>query len=244
MTPSVPKSPARLARNILLIVLAAVVCVVLALCLWSDPSSFIATCVVLLAVPGALFGGLLWLGRFLTRSGRRGGRAVAGVGWAGLALLAAFLGYYIWIAGPWFNGIIAHDTSPDGREYVLSQAWVDWFDDYDLRLFQRQADGQWLSYCGGYFWPPRNRNHIVEVVLDGRDGSPEIHLDNGDKRYFLREVTPSVHPADLSPADLHALHLKEMRNQRNLLIRLSLCKIAPQLSPFHQKLKTESSKLP
>ena len=226
---SIPaQSPARLARNILLILLAAVVCAVLALCLWSDPASFIASCVVLLAVPGALFGGLLWLGRFLKRSGRRGGRVVAGVGWVGLALLAAFFGYYIWIAGPWFNGIIAHDTSPDGREYVLSQAWVDWFDEYDLRLFQRQADGQWLSHWGGYFWPPQNRNRLAEIVLDGRDASPEITLANGDKRYFMRKHKQSVHPADLSPADLHALHLDEMRNRRGLW---SVCKIAVNSLP-------------
>ena len=222
MTNPAPQSPARLARNVLLIVLAAVACAVLSVCLWSDPASFIASCVVLLAVPGALFGGLLWLGRFLNRSGRRGGRVVAGIGWAGLALLAAFFGYYIWIAGPWFNSVI-DITLPDGRECVLSQAWVDWFDDYDLRLFQRQADGQWLSHRGGYFWQPANRDRIAKIVLDGRDGSPEITLANGNKRYFQRERNPSVHPATLSPADLHALHLDEMRDRRGLL---SVCKIA------------------
>lgn len=238
------KSPARLARNILLIVLAAVVCAVLGICLWSDPASFIAMCVIVLTVPVVFFGGLLFLGRFLKRTGRRGGRVVAGIGWAGLALVAALFGYVIWTAGPWFNGVIAFESLPGVGECVLSQAWVDWFDDYDLRLFQRQADGQWLLHCGGYFWQPANRDRIAKIVLDGRDGSPEITLANGDKRYFLREDNPSVYPATLSPADLHARHLAEMRKQRNLLIRLSLCKIAPQLSPFHQKLKTESSKLP
>lgn len=209
MTRPAPPSPARLARNKWLF---ALVGGPFAVCLCSDPPSFIATCVVLLVIPGALFGGMLWIGRFL----QRGGRVVAGIGWAGLALVAALFGYVIWTAGPWFNGIIAHDTSPDGREYVLSQAWVDWADDYDLRLFQRQADGQWLSHRGGYFWPPQNRNRLAEIVLDGRDGSPEITLANGDKRYFLREDNPSVYPATLSPADLHALHLDEMWNRRHL----------------------------
>ncbi len=209
------QSPARLARNILLIVLATLVCAVLAVCLWSDPPSFIATCGVLLVVPGALFGGLLLLGRFLKRTGRRGGRAVAVVGWTGLALMAAFLGYYIWISGPWFNGIIAHDISPDGREYVLSQAWVDWFDEYDLRIFQRQEDGQWLSHWGGSFWHPQNRNRLAEVLLDGQDHLPEVRLTSGSKWHF-QHSKQSLHPATRSPADLHALHLDEMRDRRGL----------------------------
>ena len=242
MTRPTTKSPARLARNILLIVLAAVVCAVLGIGLWSDPASFIAMCVIVLTVPVVFFGGLLFLGRFLKRTGRRGGRVVAGIGWAGLALMAALFGYVIWIAGPWFNSVI-DITLPDGRECVLSQAWVDWFDDYDLRLFQRQADGQWLLHCGGYFWQPANRDRIAEIVLDGRDGSPEITLANGDKRYFLREDNPSVYPATLSPADLHTLHLDKMRYHRSLWL---VCKIALDSLPStrNSKLKTESSKLP
>lgn len=227
MTRPAPKSPARLARNALLLLLALAVCTPLAYCLWSDPLSFITVCRVLLVVPGVLFGALLWLGRFLKRTGRRGGRIVAGVAWTGLALVAAFFGYFIWISGPWFNGIIAHDTSPDGREYVLSQAWVDWFDEYDLRIFQRQEDGQWLSYWGGYFWHPRNRNRLAEVVLDGQDHLPEIRLVDGSKRHFQHNKQ-SLHPADLSPADLHALHLDEMRARRDLV---SLCKIATDSLP-------------
>ena len=231
MTNTTQKSPARLARNILLLALALAACALLAYCLWSDPPSFITVCGVLLVVPGALFGGLLWLGRFLKRTGRLGGRVVAGVAWAGLALVAAFFGYFIWISGPWFNGIIAHDTSPDGREYVLSQAWLDWFDEYDLRIFQRREDGQWLSHSGGYFWHPQNRNRLAEVLLDGQDHLPEIRLVDGGKRHFHRERNPSLHPSDLSPADLHALHLDEMRDRRGLL---SACKIAIDSLPSTQ----------
>lgn len=230
MTNTTQKSPARLARNILLLALALAACALLAYCLWSDPPSFITVCGVLLVVPGALFGGLLWLGRFLKRTGRLGGRVVAGVAWAGLALVAAFFGYFIWISGPWFNGIIAHDTSPDGREYVLSQAWLDWFDEYDLRIFQRQEDGQWLSHWGGYFWHPQNRHRLSEVVLDGQDHLPEIHLANGNKWHFQRNKQ-SVHPADLSPTDLHAIHLDGMRDRRGLL---SACKIAIDSLPSTQ----------
>lgn len=222
------KSPARFARNILLIVLATLVCAVLAVCIWSDPPSFITVCGVLLVVPGALFGGLLWLGRFLKRTGRRGGRVVAGVAWAGLALVAAFFGYFIWISGPWFNGVIAFESLPGVGECVLSQAWVDWANGYDLRLFRRQADGQWLSHRGGSFWQPANRDRIAKIVLDGRDGSPEITLANGDKRYFLREDNPSVYPATLSPADIHALHLDEIWNRRHLR---SIFKTAPGSLP-------------
>ncbi len=209
--------------NTLLLLLALAACAFLAYCLWWDPPSFITVCGVLLVVPGALFGVLLWLGCFLKRTGRRGGRPIAGISAAGLALAVAFFGYFIWISGPWFNGVITHDTSPDGREYVLSQAWVDWFDEYDLRIFQRQADGQWLSHWGGYFWHPQNRDRVAEIVLDGQDHLPEIRLANGNKWHFQRENKQSIHPSNLSPADLHTIHLDEMRANRSLL---SICQTA------------------
>ena len=217
MPQPVQKSPACRIRNVLWIALALAVCALLAYCLWSDPPSFIATCGVLLVVPGALFGALLWLGRFLKRTGRRGGRLIAGIAWTGLALTAAEFAYVLWTAGPWFNGLIAHATSPDGREYAISQAWVDWCDDYDLRIFLRQPDGQWLSLSGGYFWSPKTR--IVEVVLDGQDHLPEIRQADGSKRHFHRDFHAKdqpLHPANLTPADLHALHLDEMRANRSL----------------------------
>lgn len=217
MTRPAVQTRSRRPLKVLLLLLALAACAFLAYCLWSDPTSFIPICFVFLVPPGVLFGALLWLGRFLKHTGRRGGRLIAIVAWTGLALAAAFFGYFIWISGPWFNGIIAHDTSPDGREYVLSQAWVDWSDEYDLRIFQRQADGQWLSHWGGYFWHPENRNRLAEVVLDGQDGRPEIHLFNGGTWHFQRENKQSVHPADLTPADLHTIHLAAMRNRRDLL---------------------------
>lgn len=227
MTNPVPKSPACRIRNALLIALALAACAFLAYCLWSDPTSFIPICFVFLVPPGVLFGALLWLGRFLKHTGRRGGRLIASVAWTGLALAAAFFGYFIWISGPWFNGIIAHDTSPDGREYVLSQAWLDWFDEYDLRIFQRQEDGQWLSHWGGSFWHPQNRNRLAEVLLDGQDHLPEIRLIDDGKRHFQRNKQ-SIHPAHLSPADLHALHLDEMRDRRSLP---PVCEIATDAHP-------------
>ena len=215
MTRPAVQTRSRRPLNTLLLLLALAACAILAWCLWWDPPSFITLFCILFLVPCALFGALLWFGRFRIRSGRRGGRVIAGVAAAGLALTVAEFAYVLWTAGPWFNGIIAHDTAPDGREYAISQAWVDWFDDYDLRIFLRQPDGQWLSLSGGYFWFSKTR--IAEVVL--QDHLPEIRQADGSKRHFHHDFLhkdQSLHPADLSPADLHTLHLDEMRANRSL----------------------------
>ena len=166
-----------------------------------------------LLVPGGLCGCLYWAGRRRTDAGRRGGRAMSGAALAGGALALAAFGWCLWVTGPWHNGIVLRGTAPDGGEYFLSQAWNDWFDGYDIRLFRRQADGQWLSLWGGWDWNPRTDD--FEVVLEGQDGRPEIRWANGNKWHFQGHGE-NTHPAPLSPGDLHALHLAQVRNDRSI----------------------------
>lgn len=183
---------------------------------WCDAVSVLALVWVLwilLAVPVALCGCLYWAGRRRIGAGRRGGRAMVGAALAGGALALAVFGYYLWVAGPWYNGIVLRGTAPDGGEYILSQAWTDWFDGYDIRLFNRQPDGQWLSLWGGYDWEPSCR--ACEIDWSGR--APVIRLADGSERGFNhRPDRQTTHPSSLSPDDLHALHLAEMRTDRSI----------------------------
>ena len=168
---------------------------------------------LLLLVPGGLCGCLYWAGRRRTDAGRRGGRAMSGAALAGGALALAAFGYYLWVSGPWHNGIVLRGTAPDGGEYFLSQAWNDWFDGYDIRLFRRQADGQWLSLWGGYNWESYYRGN--EINWSGR--APVIRLADGRERGFNhRPDLQTTHPAPLSPDDLHALHLAQERAERSI----------------------------
>ena len=168
---------------------------------------------ILFSIPAALCGCLYWFGRRRIGAGRRGGRAMVGAALAGGALAVAFFGYYIWIVGPWYNGIVLRGTAPDGGEYFLSQAWTGWVDGYAIRLFHRQPDGQWLSLWGGYNWESYYRGYKID--WNGRD--PVLWLADGRERVFNhRPDLQTIHPASLSPDDLHALHLAEMRKERSM----------------------------
>ena len=119
-------------------------------------------------------------------------------------------------SGPWFDGIAAQGTTPDGDEWVLSQAWIDWNDAYGLRLFTRKPGGMWHSWWGGPFWKAHQSPDRYEVRLDGSRHWPEIHFARGGERIFQHN-RQDMHPADLSPADLHAAHRAETGPNRSLL---------------------------
>lgn len=186
---------------------------------WRDPYSFAGMwgrLALFFVLPCALlFGGLLWFGRRLVRTGRRGGRVLAGIGTAGFVLVAAFLVWFGAVAGPWYDGVIAQGTAPDGREYVVTQAWYDWYDGYDVRLFHRQENGTWHSWWGGHFWGPFD--HVDGIRLDGPDGRPVLLRARGrvhGGEWSFQSGHTNDHPADLAPADLLAFHQKEMRDLR------------------------------
>ena len=214
-TPSTKKQIAHAFAKIAPALLAVAAMAFLAYGCWRDPNSFAGMwgrLALFFVLPCALlFGGLLWFGRRLVRTGHRGGRVLAGIGTAGFVLVAAFLVWFGAAAGPWYEGVIAQGTAPDGREYVVTQAWYDWYDGYDVRLFHRQEDGTWHSWWGGHFWGPFD--HVDGIRLDGPDGRPVLRRVHGGEWSFQSGHT-NDHPADLAPANLLAFHQQEMCDLR------------------------------
>lgn len=180
---------------------------------WRDPPSAAIVWVfsaVFFAVPCAVAGLLVWLGNRLRRGGRRWGLALVIPGMAVFLAALGLLALFGWNAGPWHEKILARGTATDGREWLLSQAWVDWFDGYDIRIFFRQADGEWESLCGGHWWNPLAR--VAEVRLDGPEEGAHVGTKRGGE--WLLQGHPAVHPAETTPEQLHAFHRKEMANLR------------------------------
>ncbi len=180
---------------------------------WRDPPSAAFVWVfsaVFFAAPCAVAGFLVWLGNRLRRGGRRWGLALVIPGMAVFLAALGLLALFGWNAGPWHEKIFARGTALDGREWLLSQAWVDWFDGYDIRIFFREADGEWHSLCGGWQWSPGER--VAEVRLDGpEEGAAVRTTRNGE---WLLQGHPTVHPAETTPEELHAFHRAEMANLR------------------------------
>lgn len=178
-----------------------------------DPPSFASMWGALAlgcAGPCAVAGLLVWLGNRLRRRGRRWGLALVIPGMTVLLAALGFLMLFGWLAGPWHEKIVARGTAPDGREYLLSQAWVDWYDGYDIRIFFREADGEWQSLCGGHWWHPFAG--VAGVWLDGPEEGAHVVTKRGGE--WLLQGHPTVHPAETTPEELHAFHRAEMANLR------------------------------
>ena len=186
---------------------------------WSSPWSFYFMwrwVVLCCALPCIAAWWLLRTGLGLLRDGAEGGTAFAVAGAALFLRVAAGVGRFMYKSGPWFDGIVAQGSTPDGDEWVLSQAWIDWDDAYGLRLFTRKPGGMWHSYWGGPFWKAHQSPDSFEVRLEGSRNWPEIRFARGGERFFQYN-RQDMHPAELSPADLHALHRAETGENRSLL---------------------------
>ncbi len=175
--------------------------------------STLGSVALLCAVPSALAGLLLWLGKRLLGRGRRWGMALVTIAVAVFVAVLALLANVAWQAGPWHDGIVTHRTAPDGREYVLSQAWFDWYGGYDTRLFVREADGEWQSRWRVRTWKPMFENGCEIRLPEPDEGKPDVRLANGTDWWFS-PAAPTVHPAETTPEELHAFHRAEMANLR------------------------------
>jgi hypothetical protein len=184
-----------------------------------DPWSFFifAACLSVLATVAAL--PFLLLGRWGSRqrrSGRFGGRILQGISLIGLFAVALCICVAFLESSPFFEKIIARGATPDGREYAISQAWVDWFDCYSLMLFMRGEDGKWRSTWGGRDWNPLSRFSVrfshpyFEVILYDKDGKGRARPFETGRPYLNH-----IFSADLSPEELHAFHSMECRLQRD-----------------------------
>jgi hypothetical protein len=180
---------------------------------WRDAQSFVVmwgTMALLMAVPFAVSAALVWGGTRLRRGGRRWGTALVAVGVAAFIAAGSILITFGGWAGPWWERIVKHGTLPNGHEYVLSQAWVDWYDGYDIRIFFRETDGEWVSLCGGHWWKPFRR--VTEIQLYEPEGAAGIRTTRGGE--WLLRGHRTVHPAETTPEELHAFHRAEMANLR------------------------------
>ena len=178
---------------------------------------FLGTLLALAAPFAAVFLLLGIWGRNRRRAGKRGGTILLGVASAGLALVVCFVLWFVWTALPTQEGIVARGVSPDGREYGVSQAWHDWFDDYDIRLFVRGENGDWIVWYGGRDWHPGDP---FEVRFPEKDGSPVLEV----KTYrpyerWLQSSEPgsqtNAYPGTLSLEELHAIHRREKAENRH-----------------------------
>lgn len=182
---------------------------------WLSPRSFACAwgaLALLCAVPCALAGWLFWLGKRLMGRGRRWGMAFVVVAVAMFAAVGALLVEFGWKAGPWHDEIVTHRMAPDGREYVLSQAWFDWYG-YDTRLFVRETDGKWHSCWSVRTWKPMFERGCEIRLPEPDEGKPDVRFANGIDWWFS-PVAPTVHPAEATPEELHAFHRQGMANLR------------------------------
>lgn len=183
---------------------------------WIAPFSFVFVwghLAVFFSVPCALAGLLLWLGKRSLGRGQRRGMALVAMAAAVFVAVVALLAGFVWMAGPWHEGIVTHRTAPDGREYVLSQAWFDWYGGYDTRLFVREADGEWQS-CWRVPTQKPMFEHGCEIRLPGPgESKPDVRFVNGTHWWFS-PVAPTLHPAETTPEELHAFHRQGMANLR------------------------------
>lgn len=188
---------------------------------WLSPSSFAyvwGILALLCAVPCALAGLLLWLGKRLMGRGQRWGMALVVAAVTVFVAVLASLVEFGWKTGPWHDGIVTHRTATDGREYVLSQAWWTWLEGYDVRLFVREADGEWHSCWRVPAWKPMFESGCEIRLPEPGEGKPDVRLANGTDWWFSPAV-PTVHPAETTPEELHAFHRSEMANLRSGIMR-------------------------
>lgn len=197
---------ARQKVSLSIITLGIVALVAFGIC--HDPASFFFFAAMTFALTLGVALPFLLLGRWGViryRGGRSGGRLLVTV--ASLGLLAIAIGFVDICASssPFFERIIASGETPDGREYAISQAWVDWFDGYDLQLYIRGKDGEWHIHSGGRDWHPFDR---FKVCFPANDAKPVLVLGEGQTRDFevgrpdLEETLPSAFSAD----ELHLRH--------------------------------------
>ena len=192
-------------------------------CFRQDPVSFppffwtfLFVVFLTLELPFVLLGLWSWRRR---RAGKRGACALQAVSLLGLA---ASLGFVAWIAyegAPLHDAIIARGVTPDGREYVVSRAWMDWADGHSVHWFAREKDGRWRSIPGGWDWHVGYR--IAEVVFDEpypvwhSEGTPFFRLSSGGVRYLQEDADhPEFLPASMTPEDLHEWHRKKLAEMR------------------------------
>ena len=121
-------------------------------------------------------------------------------------------------SSPFCERVIAEGTSPTGREYAISQAWVDWFDGYDLQLFIRGKDGRWNIHPGGRDWYPLDH---FKVIFAPNGSNPILLSRNGQIRDFKngRPELDEVLPSTLTIDELHRRHQAANRKRRTTLCR-------------------------
>ena len=191
-------------------------------CYQQDPVTFPAFFSVMflfwaiLATPFVVLG--LWARR-RRLAGKRNAGALRTVSSIGLAAVFLFVVWRFWCDAPFHDAIIARGVAPDGRDYVVSRAWMDWADGHSVHWFAREKDGRWRSISGGWDWHVGSR--IAEVVFDEpypvwhSEGTPFFRLSSGGVRYLQEDADhPEFLPASMTPEDLHEWHRKKLAEMR------------------------------
>ena len=205
-------------KRTILISLSVALAAVVAGLVWffiEDSFVFVFFLGTLLVLTMPFAGAFLLLGRWgrnRRRAGKRGGSALLIVAVVGIALVACLALWFVWSALPTQEGIVARGVSPDGREYGVSQAWNDWFDDYDIRLFVRGENGDWIVWYGGRDWHPGDP---FKIRFSEKDGSPVLE---GPYERLFQNSEPAhdarTYPGNLSLEELHAIHRREKAEDR------------------------------
>ena len=207
----------RLALILPLIALAACLLVFLGWCFLKDPLSFpyfLWFLCLLSAVPAAPFVLIGFWARRRRRAGKRGAAVLRAVAFAGIPVVILLVGWCFYCTAPLFDAVIARGETPDGREFAVSQGWIDWFDGYDLQLFIREEAGEWRSIWGGRDWHPHSP---FDIRFDDPDGLPYLAISDGYDRRFGRtgnHYQDETLPAAFSVDELHARHLRKLSDNR------------------------------
>lgn len=199
---------------LLLVAFGLVALVIFGLCY--DPMSFFIFTALTLALTAVAALPFLLLDRWgfrRHRSGRIGGRLLIFISSLWLFAIAIAFLYTFVSSSPFFERVIAKGISPDGREYAISQAWVDWFDGYNLQLFLRDKEGRWHIHRGGRDWNPLDYS---DVYFAPNASKPILLLIGGQIRDFDigRPEFDEVLPPTLTIDELHRRHQTMNRQMR------------------------------
>ncbi|MCW1912196.1 hypothetical protein OJ996_01340 [Luteolibacter sp. GHJ8] len=80
---------------------------------------------------------------------------------------------------PYQGGLIAHATSPDGTQCVVSQSWNGWNggEFYTVRLHARKPGGDWT-----WHYIDHEASHWSGCKLRFSSDGKTLHLSGGDKQ--------------------------------------------------------------